>query len=456
MGVGDVFSGALAVLKSRPFLFIGLLLLPLVLLFVVIGIGIAIMLAATAQRSQPNPGLALVAGLVLIVGTIAASLLQYRAYGMMSLATYDLASGRQPTFGDLIERTRGMMMKIFGLLVLLYVGMFVIALILGMMFGGLGALFSGTGSRGSVGTATSMMGVGMLLYLALIAVIVFFSVRWIYLIPTMALEGRGGFDSLGRSWQLTKGHFWRTLGTYIVGVLAIDAVFLVLYFVSIALLGPSLARVSSRGSLPPGAIAMVVIVSLIWLVVSLLITPFVQIYVSVMYLDQLARDQRAGQPVGAYPQAPNGSAVAGGYAQPGVERGAGGQPDQYGQYPQQGEYGQPNQYGQQDGYAQQQYGQPNQYGDQQNQYGQQYGQQNLDGQQQYGQSARPDQGGQYGQQPERWQQPTGQDDQTFRRPVEQDPGATDASFGDQGGRADDGRPRDEGRYDGRRPDEPLS
>jgi len=54
---------------------------------------------------------------------------------------------------------------------------------------------------------------GILALLVLLPVIVFLSTRWSLSSQAIILENIGGADGLRRAWTLTKGYFWRVLGT---------------------------------------------------------------------------------------------------------------------------------------------------------------------------------------------------------------------------------------------------
>ena len=55
---------------------------------------------------------------------------------------------------------------------------------------------------------------GFLLF-SIILILIYFSVKWILLIPTMLIEDLGVFEALKRSSALVKFYWWRTLGIYL-------------------------------------------------------------------------------------------------------------------------------------------------------------------------------------------------------------------------------------------------
>lgn len=62
--------------------------------------------------------------------------------------------------------------------------------------------------------AMQMLAILGLLFLSMIWMLVF-SIKFLAVEPTLVVEGRGAFASLGRSWKLTGGHFWKITGVYL-------------------------------------------------------------------------------------------------------------------------------------------------------------------------------------------------------------------------------------------------
>jgi hypothetical protein len=56
----------------------------------------------------------------------------------------------------------------------------------------------------------------VILFLAAIALVILAAIRLFFASTVLVIEGRKGTKALGRSWRLSKGHFWRLLGTLIV------------------------------------------------------------------------------------------------------------------------------------------------------------------------------------------------------------------------------------------------
>jgi hypothetical protein len=75
---------------------------------------------------------------------------------------------------------------------------------------------------------------GVILLLALLAALVFLSIRWSLSASTIVLEDIGALDSLYRSWELTQGFFWRVFGTsFLATLLALLLTMLPDFFVDV-------------------------------------------------------------------------------------------------------------------------------------------------------------------------------------------------------------------------------
>ena len=384
MDISGLFAGTFEALKRRFGLFILLALFPSILIFVVLLIAALVGGGgALSGNSSATAGAIIIAGLIFVVGVVASVFAQYKSYGMMSLAAYEIAQNQTPDFGGLWTRTKGFLPR---MLPLILIGLGAIVVFYLLFFGAIFGLAMSAGrSQNSGAAAGGIILLFVLLFLVGIPLAVFLAVRLLYTVPAIAIEQRGGIDAWKRSWGLTKGQFWRTLGYAILAQLAVGAILWVINLVGSAFNGGLATQMPDTDN-PGQAVAVLLamlpafLISIVLqLAVQLFTTPFLQTYQTYMFVDQVHRSELPPQQYG--------------YGTPG-----------YG-YP----GGQPGQPLFQQGYPQQQYPQgPQQYPQAPQQYpqapqpypGQQYpGQQSQPGQQypqapqQYPQQP-PDQGGQ--------------------------------------------------------------
>lgn len=380
MDISGLFAGTFEALKRRFGLFILLALFPSILIFVVLLIAALVGGGgALSGNSSATAGAIIIAGLIFVVGVVASVFAQYKSYGMMSLAAYEIAQNQTPDFGGLWTRTKGFLPR---MLPLILIGLGAIVVFYLLFFGAIFGLAMSAGrSQNSGAAAGGIILLFVLLFLVGIPLAVFLAVRLLYTVPAIAIEQRGGIDAWKRSWGLTKGQFWRTLGYAILAQLAVGAILWVINLVGSAFNGGLATQMPDTDN-PGQAVAVLLamlpafLISIVLqLAVQLFTTPFLQTYQTYMFVDQVHRSELPPQQYG--------------YGTPG-----------YG-YPGR----QPGQPFVQQGYPQQQYPQgPQQYPQAPQQYpqapqpypGQQYpGQQSQPGQQ-YPQAPQqpPDQGGQ--------------------------------------------------------------
>lgn len=293
LALGDVFAGVIGVFKRHWGLFVGIALLPALvsaLAMVIFGVVVFVVVSAAIARGAQAPQ-ALLASLAvplalstlgLIVAMFFVVLYQYKCYGMIALGTTDTASGRLPTFGDLNRRTRGLSMRVLG--VALAIGAAVVAAY-GVAGGIAVALFLPQGtSGGGSGFKATQVWVALLVIAGLAAFVgfIYISTRWSYFVPTLAVEGRGGFAALGRSWQLTRGRFWHTFGSFFVAGIAVAIPAFV-----VSLLSMPFADVDGTASLQSAIPRL--LLALATLVVSVFTAPLFEIFRAIMYLDEVNR-----------------------------------------------------------------------------------------------------------------------------------------------------------------------
>ncbi|MCP1310669.1 ABC transporter ATP-binding protein [Paenibacillus tyrfis] len=173
---------------------------------------------------------------------------------------------------------------------------------------GIGAGISELGSDpfgSSIVLVVLLVGMYLLVGLLVMAGIGFFAIRFGFYLPVVALEGAR--SSLSRSWKLTKGNFWRIFGIYFVLSIIYSVFMMGTYALLIAVFKLSLLG------------------QLIYIVLTLLITPIYMIPYAVTYFDLRVRNEgadleqmlAAGQSYGSYSGQPGEAGYAAGFAQAG-------------------------------------------------------------------------------------------------------------------------------------------
>ncbi|HMQ37679.1 MAG TPA: glycerophosphoryl diester phosphodiesterase membrane domain-containing protein [Micropruina sp.] len=320
LDISGLFAGSFEALKRRFGLFILLVLAPTVLLIALLLIAGVIAGGAVATGNRSAITAAMVsAGLVVGIGSIVVVLLQYKVYGMMSLAAYEIAQGQRPDFRGLLARSKGFLPRMAPV-ILIFLGVLVAfyLLLFALTFALINSALDGSGS----GAAAGVMVLLILLGLAAIPVAIILSIKLLYLIPAIAIEQLGGIDALKRSWRLTKGSFWRTFGYAILPQLAVFAISSVISMFTQfggAALGqtPTSSDPAQAFMLLLAMLPMMTVSIVLQLAVQLFTTPFLQTYYTYMFIDQVRRSELPpqqygyGQPGYGYPgAAPGGPGFA--------------------------------------------------------------------------------------------------------------------------------------------------
>ena len=176
------------------------------------------------------------------------------------------------------------------------------AVVFALTFGAMGASTGGGGV--STAAAAGLIGAFLLIVLLLVPLAFFVQTKLLYTVPAIAIEQLGGIDGIRRSWGLTRGAFWRTLGYYLLASLAVGVISYVVSFISQLAMMPmmgGLNRASNPTEVFAGLTAMTpvfLLMMVLQLAVQLLTLPFIQSYVAYMFLDQVRRSEMPAAPFG--------------------------------------------------------------------------------------------------------------------------------------------------------------
>lgn len=282
--LGDIVGGAWRVYKARFGLFLKLLLMPFLIMFgatLVFGLVIAAMVLADPRGGQQATPAVIGLGILFYIAMLAISLLVYVYQGRTVIGGIDLATGRaNPTSANLAERTRG---RVFILMLIAFAAsiVLVVALIAVMVPIGMAA----DSDSGSANGASILL--GFVFLTAVYVGAIWFMIKVVYTIPAMAEEGLDAIPSIKRSFQLTKGAFWKTFGYQLVLGLIGMALFLVPYFV---MMGAAFALAQSQGQNSAAALTGMGFALLVLYAVLLLYVPYQYLFTGLMYLSR-SREQ---------------------------------------------------------------------------------------------------------------------------------------------------------------------
>jgi hypothetical protein len=111
---------------------------------------------------------------------------------------------------------------------------------------------------------------------------VFLGVKWSVTFAAIVAERAGPFRAMGRSWELTRGHWWRVFGTLLVVVL----ISLVLYLAVVAGLGGAIATSDDMSEFTYATLTTALTV-----ILFAILYPLVASIITVIYYDLRVRNE---------------------------------------------------------------------------------------------------------------------------------------------------------------------
>ena len=228
MGLGELFTTSWRALKRAPGLLLGITVAQVVAVTAIMLAGMAVVAAGFGLLGLSPAGftdgtigsglneqltLAILAAVVaFILVFLAAALVNSKLAGMQYAAVDQLARGLRPTWDSTHRATRGVARRALTLVALYLVAVLVF---FGVLAAFIAVVAAGTWQAGGSGDgrgAAAAVGIGLLCLPLLYAAVMYLTVRLLYTMAALAIEGRSGMDALRRSLELTKGRFWATLG----------------------------------------------------------------------------------------------------------------------------------------------------------------------------------------------------------------------------------------------------
>ncbi|WP_337063166.1 glycerophosphoryl diester phosphodiesterase membrane domain-containing protein [Kineococcus sp. G2] len=227
LGLGEIWDGAFRAFRQNPRVMVGLSALvvvatSLVTLVATVLVTRDLVRASTAVETGAGDAAAVLDAVQTSVPLFAVStLLQVVAVqvlnGMLILSVSRAVLGRTISLAELWRSSR----RRLGGLVLVSV-LVTLASVAGAL-----ALVPGVAVLALVdGTAGAATGAVLLLagLLGWVAVAAWLWVKWSMATPALLLEGLSARRAMGRSWRLTRGAFWRTLGVLLLTAVVVGAV----------------------------------------------------------------------------------------------------------------------------------------------------------------------------------------------------------------------------------------
>ncbi len=300
LSIGDIYQGAFAAIKTNAHTMFGFTTALLgVAIVISIGINYLIINLVLPSYINTNSPYASVFGSVFTTfsqlgGTLLQNLATVLLSGLIVVAVSRSVLGRVASSKEVWERTKSKFLPLIGLNIITSIIsglMMIIGIILFFV------LLAGVAA--SAETETELFqDLGITLVGILILVVAgaivgsYLYIKFSVAPPAMVLENLGVFASIGRSWSLTRGNFWRLFGINILTNIIISMVTGVFSGV-VALLGTFSTVVASSSTNDfMGALSITFIISMVMTAISLLITlPFSSSVNALLYIDLRMRKE---------------------------------------------------------------------------------------------------------------------------------------------------------------------
>lgn len=300
LSIGDIYQGAFAAIKTNARTMFGFTTALLgVVLVISIGINYLIINLVLPSYINTNSPYASVFGSVFTTfsqlgGTLLQNLATVLLSGLIVVAVSRSVLGRVASSKEVWERTKSKFLPLIGLNIITSIIsglMMIIGIVVFFVLLASVASTAKTDREFLQDLGVSLVG---LLILMVISALVssYLSIKFSVASPAMVLENLGVFASIGRSWSLTRGNFWRLFGINILTTIITSMVAGI--FVGIAdALGAIFIVVGS--SSPEDMLASLnttyILIMVMSTIAQLLILPFTSSVNALLYIDLRMRKE---------------------------------------------------------------------------------------------------------------------------------------------------------------------
>ena len=292
LGVGDILDGAFKTFRRNQGSVLALSLLvnsiaalPSVALTAAIGAGL---INLPTLEDDPSGEVSSLLGLLIPIGAlaVATSFATILLPVFVSYVVGEATLGRRATIAQVWTATKRRILPAIGIQVLVaLVGLLIMGLGLSPLVGYLLATTS-SGSEVSFAAAGSL---GLLSVLAVVVGLAWFNVKVLFATTALVLEGTSVRESLRRSFALTRGRFWRTLGISLLAGLLASVISQVVQYPIGLFTGLGLAAFGPDEATGVAALATVQIIGTV--ISTTIVGPFIAAITSLLYVDARIRSE---------------------------------------------------------------------------------------------------------------------------------------------------------------------
>jgi hypothetical protein len=273
LGLGDIWSGAVTAIRRNPVATVGLAAIVLGIAGVLTTVISIIVATGNGSASTVGPG-TLLALLLSLVGELVLT-------GLLTMVIGRGVLGQKVSIGRAWALVRGRLWALLGatvLILLIYVGAWVpwTAVLILLIVAHLGWAAVAWGILGGLAT---------------IAVTALVLVRLSLAIPATVLERCGPAACLRRSWNLTRGTFWRLFGILLLTGLVVGLASVILRIPFLIVSGVIGGTGLGTGAGASASVASVIVSGIGGIVAGAIVAPVVSGVVVLLYLDMRMRKE---------------------------------------------------------------------------------------------------------------------------------------------------------------------
>jgi membrane-anchored glycerophosphoryl diester phosphodiesterase (GDPDase) len=276
MTLGTILGASFQVMRRNPRPTLGPALILSVVITVVAAVGFSLYIGALTRAStavDPSDAEALLAGTVvvaLLVGLLGVAAIAVATAVLQAILVTEVARGtvgEKLRLGEILAKTRGRIGPVIGYTVLL-----IVAATIGitLFFGIVTAVTFATTAGGNVaspsnlaGTMLATFGVVILGYLGVAVIALWLGTRLAFVPAAIVLERLPIRAAMVRSWTLTRGYFWRTLGIQLLVSVMISVATQIVTFPVSLILGLAVPLLIPTGGTDTGTMAVAGVIALL-------------------------------------------------------------------------------------------------------------------------------------------------------------------------------------------------
>ena len=292
--IGDLMSGSFAAIRQNPKILFGftMAVMAVVSLISMVTAFLPTALGSVAVSNDPQAQLAGTEDLaVLLLTSLASQGVQTLSMvagttiimGMLATTVSQMMIGNKVTLSQAWAMTQPRLGALLGTFIMTGIVTMLPVIIWGLLMIAFFFVYAADDSTGGV-----LLGIGLFLFIPVVAAVYFLTIKFAFTSVITVLEEIGPIASLKRSWNLSKGYFWPTLGRiFLVSFVASFIAGFIGGFIG-GITGVTAFAMADNGT---GSMIFLAITTGLTTLASGLVTPLTATYETLMYADLRIRKE---------------------------------------------------------------------------------------------------------------------------------------------------------------------